>query len=60
MKILVSKIFSISVIFQMIYDDDIMIIRDWNQDGKFDNPNDIHGPRLQILSTIGFGIGYKF
>lgn len=55
-----SRIFTINVILQMLYDDDVIIIRDWNKDGKYDHSNDIYGPRLQILSTLGIGIGYKF
>ncbi|MCX7729016.1 MAG: DUF3078 domain-containing protein [Bacteroidia bacterium] len=55
-----TKIFTITIMNQMLYDDDVKIIRDWNKDGKYDNPNDINGPRLQILSTFGIGLGYKF
>lgn len=55
-----SKIFTITLINQMLYDDDVIIIYDWNKDGKFDHSNDIKGPRLQILSTFGIGLGYKF
>ncbi|MBX3163484.1 MAG: DUF3078 domain-containing protein [Bacteroidetes bacterium] len=56
----VSKFFSVNLISQMIYDDDIIIRRDWNQDGLYDNPNDINGPRLQLLTTLAVGFGYKF
>ncbi len=56
----VNKYISASVICQMIYDDDIMVKRDWNKDGLYDNKSDINGPRLQVLSTIGVGFGYKF
>lgn len=56
----VSKIFTISIVSQMLYDDDVIIVRDWNRDGKFDHPNDINGPRLQMLNTMGIGLGYKF
>jgi len=55
-----NKIFTITFISQMIYDDDIKIVYDWNKDGKFDNPNDINGPRIQLLSTFGIGLGFKF
>lgn len=55
-----SKIFTITLLNQIIYDDDIKIIRDWNKDGKFDHPNDIYGPRTQLLSTFGLGLGLKF
>lgn len=55
-----NKIFTVSIISQLLYDDDVTIIYDWNKDGKFDNPKDIYGPRLQMLHTLGIGIGYKF
>lgn len=55
-----NKIFTITIINQMLYDDDVKIIRDWNKDGKFDNPNDQNGPALQMLSTYGIGLGIKF
>jgi hypothetical protein len=56
----INKFFTASVICQMIYDHDITIKRDWNKDGKYENKEDINGPRLQVLSTIGIGFGYKF
>ena len=56
----INKYFSANFICQMIYDDDITIKRDWNNDGSFDHPNDINGPRLQVMSTIAIGFGYKF
>ncbi len=55
-----SKIFTISILNQMLYDDDVKIIIDWNKDGKFDHPNDIYGPRVQLMSTLGIGLGFKF
>ncbi|GIV28699.1 MAG: hypothetical protein KatS3mg027_2513 [Bacteroidia bacterium] len=55
-----TKILTISILNQMLYDDDIIIIRDWNKDGKFDHPNDIYGPRVQLMSTLGIGLGLKF
>lgn len=55
-----SKIFTISIVSQILYDDDVIIVRDWNRDGKFDHLNDINGPRLQMLNTMGIGLGYKF
>jgi hypothetical protein len=56
----INKFFTASVICQMIYDDDIKIKRDLNQDGQFNGPGEFNGPRLQVLSTIGIGFGYKF
>ncbi len=60
LTIKLTKIFTITLLNQMIYDDDIKIIRDWNKDGKYDHSNDIYGPRLQMLSTFGIGLGLKF
>lgn len=56
----INRYLSANVICQMIYDDDIIVKRDWDKDGLFDNKNDINGPRLQVLTTIGVGLGYKF
>lgn len=60
LTIKINKFFTANVISQMLYDDDVIIKRDWNKDGKYDNPNDINGPRLQVLSTFAIGFGYKF
>jgi len=56
----INKYFTANIISQIIYDDDIVIKYDWNNDGKFDNPNDYAGPRLQMLTTLSVGFGYKF
>lgn len=56
----INKYFTANIISQMVYDDDIITKYDWNQDGKYDNKNDIFGPRLQIISTFAIGFGYKF
>jgi hypothetical protein len=56
----VNKYLSANVICQMIYDDDITIKRDINGDGLYDRPTEINGPRLQVLTTIAVGFGYKF
>lgn len=56
----INKYFTANVISQMVYDDDIVIKRDWNKDGLYDNKNDINGPRLQMISTLAIGFGYKF
>ena len=56
----INKYFTANIISQTIYDDDIIIKRDWNKDGLYDNPNDINGPRLQMLTTFAIGFGYKF
>ncbi|MES2138847.1 MAG: DUF3078 domain-containing protein [Bacteroidota bacterium] len=56
----INKYFSANFISQLAYDDDIIIKRDWDKDGKYDNKNDINGPRVQLLSTVALGFGYKF
>lgn len=60
LTIKIYKYFSASIVCQMIYDDDITIKRDLNNDGRFDRDGEINGPRLQVISTVGFGFGYKF
>ncbi|HRH10274.1 MAG TPA: DUF3078 domain-containing protein [Bacteroidia bacterium] len=56
----INKYFTANIISQLLYDDEIIIKRDWNQDGKYDHKNDIYGPRVQIISTFAIGFGYKF
>ncbi len=56
----INKYFTANIISQMQYDNDITIKYDWEKDGKFDGPHDINGPRLQALTTLAIGFGYKF
>jgi hypothetical protein len=56
----INKYFTANVMSQMLYDNDIITKYDWNQDGKYDNSNDIKGPRLQLITTFAVGFGYKF
>jgi len=58
----ISKYFSANIISQIFYDDDIVIKRDWNNDGLYDQKDkgEFAGPRLQVLTTMAFGFGYKF
>ena len=56
----INKYFSANVISQLLYDDESITKRDWDKDGKFDNKNDINGPRVQMLTTLAIGFGYKF
>jgi len=56
----INKYFTANVISQVLYDDEVITKRDWNKDGKFDNKNDINGPRVQMLTTLAIGFGYKF
>jgi len=56
----INKYFTGSVICQMLYDDDIIVKRDVNGDGLYNDKNEIDGPRLQAITTVGIGFGYKF
>lgn len=57
----IGKVFTASLICQMIYDDDIIRIREMGgKPDEADADGDIRGPRLQVLSTWGVGFGYKF
>jgi hypothetical protein len=56
----INKFFTANIISQLLYDDDIIIKRDWNQDGDYTHKNDINGPRIQVISTFAIGFGYKF
>lgn len=56
----ISKFFTVNLISQMLYDDDIIVKYDWNEDGSYNHPNDINGPRIQLLTTLAIGFGYKF
>ncbi len=58
----ISKYFSANIISQIMYDDDIIVKRDWDNDGLYDKKDkgEFAGPRLQVLTTMAFGFGYKF
>lgn len=56
----VGKFFTINIISQILYDNDIHRKRDLNNDGKYDMEGEINGPRVQALTTVAFGFGYKF
>lgn len=56
----ITRFLTINFTSQMLYDDDVVILRDWNKDGEYNTPGDIQGPRLQALSTISIGFSYKF
>jgi hypothetical protein len=56
----INKYFTANIISQILYDDEVITKRDWNKDGKYDNKNDINGPRVQMLTTLAIGFGYKF
>ena len=52
----VNKFISVSLITELIYDDDIMIAVDRNDDGIYEGA----GPRTQFKETLGVGLSYKF
>lgn len=52
----INNFFSANIQYTMLYDDDVKIAYDSNDDGI----NDRLGPRLQMKQLIGFGITYKF
>ena len=56
----INKFFSATLSTKFLYDHDVLIKYDWNQDGKYDHKNDIFGPRAQVLSVYGIGFVYKF
>jgi hypothetical protein len=56
----INKFLTASISTKFIYDNDVIIKYDWNQDGKYTNKNDIYGPRVQLMSNFGVGFGYKF
>lgn len=51
----VNKFISANLFFHMIYDDDVLIAYDSNEDGFKDR----NGPRLQLKETFGLGLAYK-
>ncbi len=56
----INKFLTATLSTKLLYDDDVIIKYDWNKDGKYDNKNDINGPRVQVMSSFGLGLGYKF
>jgi hypothetical protein len=56
----INKYFTVNVISQMLYDDDVIRKRDLNNDDLYDQPGEIYGPRVQLLTTVAVGFGYKF
>jgi hypothetical protein len=52
----VNSLFSVSISTELIYDDDIAIAVDSNDDGI----TDATGPRIQFKELLGVGISYKF
>jgi hypothetical protein len=52
----VNKFISATIATQLIYDDDIKIVIDKNNDGVIDEK----GPRIQFKEVLGVGFSYKF
>lgn len=52
----VNKYISATVSTQLVYDDDIKIAVDSNNDGLADK----NGPRVQFKEVLGIGLSYKF
>lgn len=52
----VNKYIAASLFVHIIYDDDIAVSVDRNDDGKVDG----RGPRMQIKQTLGIGLSYNF
>ncbi len=54
----VNKFFSATISTDMIYDDDIKIVEDKNDNGILESGE--YGPRLQFKEILAIGISYKF
>lgn len=52
----INKFLSASLFLHMVYDDDILVNIDQNDDGVTDD----RGPRLQVKQSLGIGLSYKF
>lgn len=56
----ITKFFTATLSTKFLYDHDVTIKYDWNNDGLYNHKNDIFGPRAQVMSVYGIGFGYKF
>ncbi len=56
----VNKYISATITTQLIYDDDIIIKVDRNDDGVVDDADGAGGPRIQFKEILGIGFSYKF
>ena len=54
-----TKLISANFFTQLIYDKDILIGKDGNGDGDFDDPGEL-SDRVQFKSVIGIGLAYNF
>jgi hypothetical protein len=56
----VNKYISVNLNTQLMYDDNILINIDRNNDGDVTGPEDIPGKRVQFKEILGVGFSYKF
>jgi len=56
----VNKYISVSFNTHLLYDDDILIPLDRNEDGDTADAGDIPGKRIQFKEILGVGFSYKF
>lgn len=56
----VNKFISVNFNTVLLYDDNILIAIDRNNDGNVSGPEDIPGKRVQFKEILGVGFSYKF
>ena len=56
----VNKYISVSFNTHLLYDDNILIALDRNDDGDMDDAEDVPGKRIQFKEIFGVGFSYKF
>lgn len=56
----VNKYISVNFNTHLLYDDDILIPLDRNEDGDKEDIGDIPGKRIQFKEILGVGLSYKF
>jgi len=56
----VNKYISVNFNTHLLYDDDILINIDRNNNGNVSDPEDIPGKRVQFKEILGVGFSYKF
>jgi len=56
----VNKYISVNLNTHLLYDDDILIPLDRNDNGSFTDPVDMPGKRIQFKEIFGVGFSYKF
>jgi len=56
----VNKFITVNLNTHLLYDDDILIPLDRNDDGDYDDLGDLPGKRIQFKEIFGVGFSYKF